>query len=71
MFITKQYIERIKSAYKHAQLGGFKPDVLAPLITINCYTSGLLLEKFNLHGPWFQNIEIARFFWGKGNIFHP
>lgn len=48
IFITDNYFDNMLRAYWHAQKGKYIPGVMAPMINVNGFSYGIILEKLNL-----------------------
>lgn len=48
VFVTEGYFDNLLRAYHHAKEGKFIPGVMAPMLNVNGFAYGLILEKLNL-----------------------
>lgn len=53
IFLTENYSENLKDAYKIAKEGDFEPGVIAPLIPVNGYGHKRVLSKLKIRGCLF------------------
>ena len=81
IFVTRGFFGGLLKAFKHAEAGLYRPGVIAPLLTVNRYSSYRLLQLFNctddfvgIFGPSRYPLEIvwdnpsaASYFWGNSS----
>lgn len=61
IFLTENYFENLKAAYKIAKEGDFEPGVIAPLIPVNGYGYKRILSKLNLEDVYSEKFgEISK-----------
>ena len=61
IFLTENYFENLKDAYKFAKEGDFDPGVIAPLIPVNGYGHKRILSKLDLEDVYFEKFgEISK-----------
>ncbi|WP_455485553.1 hypothetical protein [Gemella sp.] len=61
IFLTENYFENLKAAYKLAKEGDFEPGVIAPLIPVNGYGHKRVLSKLKLEDVYFEKFgEISK-----------
>ena len=79
IFITKHYFTKMLRAYEHARAGNMTPGVISPMLTVNLFTSYLLLERFDKLALFEQlfghpklpldrarsDSNVSLFFWGN------
>ncbi len=62
MFIADGYFKNMLRAYSHAEMGDYKPGVLAPLIPINGYGNMRILRKLNLVDIYTKKYGTPKYF---------
>ena len=61
VFIPADYFDRMLKSYLHAQNGRYNVGVLAPMLTINGFSSPLIIEEMNLKNEYEKRFGLLKY----------